>query len=70
VLDVVNAFAKTTGVEIPYEIKPRREGDVTISLANPQKAKELLGWQAEFNLEDMCRDTWRWQQQNPNGYDD
>jgi UDP-glucose 4-epimerase len=70
VLDVVNAFEKATGVAVPYEIKPRREGDVTISLANPQKAKDLLGWQAEHNLEDMCRDTWRWQQQNPNGYEE
>ena len=70
VLDVVKAFEKATGVAIPYEIAPRREGDVTIYLANPQKAKRLLGWQAQFGIEAMCRDTWNWQQKNPNGYEE
>ncbi|MBQ6818628.1 MAG: UDP-glucose 4-epimerase GalE [Clostridia bacterium] len=70
VLDVVTAFERVNQIPIPYKIVPRREGDVTIYLADPTKAKELLGWQAEHSLEDMCRDTWRWQQRNPNGYDD
>ena len=70
VLDAVTTFEKVNGVTIPYEIVPRREGDVTIYQANPRKAKELLGWQAEYTLEDMCKDTWRWQQQNPNGYEE
>ncbi len=70
VLDVVTAFEKASGVAIPYKIAPRRDGDVTISLANPQKAKDLLGWEAQYSLEDMCRHTWNWQQTNPNGYED
>ena len=70
VLDVVTAFEKATNIKIPYQVVPRREGDVTIYLADPTKAKELLGWQAQYDLETMCRDTWRWQQNNPNGYEE
>ncbi len=69
VLDIVGAFEKVTGVKIPYKIAARRDGDVAECYADPSKAKALLGWQAEKTLEDMCRDTFRWQSQNPNGYD-
>ena len=68
VLDVVNAFAKNSGKEIPYEILPRRAGDVAINYADATVAKDLLGWQASRNLDDMCADTWRWQSSNPNGF--
>ncbi|HHU03244.1 MAG TPA: UDP-glucose 4-epimerase GalE [Christensenellaceae bacterium] len=68
VLDIVNAFEKVNGVKVPYVIAPRREGDVATVYANANKAKELLGWEAKKNLEDMCRDSWRWQKQNPKGY--
>ncbi len=69
VLDIVKAFEKANGLHIPYEIAPRRPGDIATSFANPDKAQRLLGWTAEKTLEDMCRDTWRWQSANPNGYD-
>ena len=69
VLDMVNAFEKVNGVKIPYVIAPRREGDVDECFANPAKAKEVLGWTAGKTLEDMCRDSWRWQSNNPKGYD-
>ena len=70
VLDIVNAFQKVNNVPVPYVIAPRRDGDVDACYADPSKAKELLGWQAEKTLEDMCRDSWRYQQMNPNGYQD
>ena len=70
VLDIVHAFERVNGVKVPYQIVPRRPGDIAECWADPKKAKELLGWQAEKNLEDMCRDSWRWQTQNPNGYAD
>ncbi len=69
VLDMVKAFEKANNIKIPYEIAPRRAGDVAECYADPKKAREVLGWIAEKNLEDMCRDTWRWQSSNPNGYD-
>lgn len=69
VLDIVNAFQKVNGVEIPYEIKPRRPGDIAECYADPKKAYEGLGWKAEKTLEDMCRDSWHWQSSNPNGYE-
>jgi UDP-glucose 4-epimerase len=69
VLDMVKAFEKANGIKIPYVIAPRRAGDVAECYADPAKAKEVLGWVAEKSLEDMCRDTWRWQSSNPNGYD-
>lgn len=68
VLDVVNAFAKSSTKDIPYEILPRRLGDVAINYADSNIAKTLLGWQAKRNLDDMCADTWRWQSSNPNGF--
>lgn len=68
VLDMVKAFSKACGKEIPYEIKPRREGDIAMCYADPGKALKVLGWKAERGLEEMCEDSWRWQSQNPNGY--
>lgn len=68
VLDLVNTFKDVNQVEVPYEIVGRREGDVAESYASANKAKQELGWQAEYDLERMCRDSWRWQKANPNGY--
>ncbi|MGO1712130.1 MAG: GDP-mannose 4,6-dehydratase, partial [Senegalia sp. (in: firmicutes)] len=65
VLDVVNNFKKATGVDIPYELRERRAGDVATCFADPKKAKEELDWSAQKSLEDMCRDSWRWQNNNP-----
>ncbi len=70
VLQLVNAFIKITGQPVPYSIAPRRPGDIASCYASSDKAKKLLGWQAEFDIERMCADTWRWQSQNPKGYDD
>lgn len=70
VLDLVHTFAEVNNVEVPYEIAPRRSGDVATTYADPSKAKALLGWTAQRNLEDMCRDSWNWQKNNPNGYDE
>jgi len=70
VLDMIKAFEKATGISIPYEIAPRRPGDAAICYADPSRAENELGWNAERNLEDMCRDAWRWQSQNPEGYPD
>lgn len=69
VLDVVKAFEKASGKKIPYEIKPRRPGDIATCYADPSKAKAELGWEAEYGIERMCADSWRWQSNNPNGYD-
>ena len=60
---------RENGVEIPYVIAPRRPGDIAENYADPSKAKALLGWEAEKNLEDMCRDTYRFQKKNPRGYE-
>ncbi len=68
VLDMIRAFATASGREIPWQIAPRREGDVASCFADPSHAAEQLGWRAEKTLEDMCRDSWRWQSQNPQGY--
>ncbi|MBO4621580.1 MAG: UDP-glucose 4-epimerase GalE [Paludibacteraceae bacterium] len=70
VLDVVNAFIRVNGVNVPYSIKPRRAGDIATCYCDPAKAKAELGWEAKFGIEEMCRDSWRWQKQNPNGYKD
>lgn len=69
VLDIVKAFSKVNNIEIPYDIKPRRAGDIAECYADPTKAYEILGWKAEKNLEDMCRDSWNWQSHNINGYE-
>ena len=68
VLDIVKAFEKVNGIEIPYVIKPRRAGDIAECFANAEKAEKVLGWKAEKNLEDMCYDSWNWQSHNVNGY--
>ena len=70
VLELVQAFQRANGVTIPYEIAPRRPGDVAACYAGTEKAARLLHWRAEKSVEDMCRDAWRWQTQNPNGYAD
>jgi len=68
VLDVVKAYEKACGKEIPYEIKPRRAGDIAMCYCDATKAKEELGWVAERGVEEMCADSWRWQSNNPDGY--
>lgn len=70
VLDIVKAFEKASGIAIPYEIAPRRPGDVASSYAHPAKANAELGWSAERTIDEMCADTFRWQSANPNGYAD
>ena len=70
VLDLVQAFEKATGVKVPYVIKPRRSGDVAECWSDPSKAAKELGWKAQFGVEEMCADAWRWQKNNPNGYRD
>ena len=69
VLDIVHAYEKATGITINYKITDRRPGDIDECYANPTKAAEVLGWKAEYNIEDMCRDSYRWQMKNPKGYD-
>ena len=68
VLDVVNAFIKVNGVDVPYSFKPRRPGDIATCYCNPSKAKRELGWEARYGIEDMCRDSWNFQKNNPEGY--
>ncbi|MGN1164484.1 MAG: UDP-glucose 4-epimerase GalE [Candidatus Ornithospirochaeta sp.] len=70
VLDVVKAFENANGVKIPYEIKPRRAGDIATCYSDPKKAEEELGWKAKYGIEDMCRDSWAWQKKNPNGFEE
>lgn len=70
VLDVIKAFGKACGKEIPYEIKARRPGDIATCYSVAELAKKELGWEAQFGIEEMCADSWRWQSQNPNGYAD
>ena len=69
VLDIIKAFGKACKKELPYKYEQRRPGDIDACFAEPEKAKQELGFIAKRTLSDMCRDTWRWQQQNPNGYD-
>jgi len=68
VLDIIAAFEQASGVPVPYEISPRRAGDLAAFWANADKASTVLGWQAKRNLTQMMQDTWRWQSQNPSGY--
>ena len=68
VLDVVKAFEKANGLKLPYVIQPRRPGDVATCYSSPDKAKRELGWEAQYGIEEMCRDSWNWQKNNPNGY--
>ena len=68
VLDMIHAFSRAVGKEIPYVIRPRRAGDIATCYADAAKAKEELGWEAKRGIDDMCADGWRWQSMNPNGY--
>jgi UDP-glucose 4-epimerase len=68
VLELLHSFEKAVGHELPYEVVGRRPGDIASSYADPSKAKEELDWQTTKSVDDMCTDTWRWQQQNPHGY--
>ena len=68
VLDMIHAFSKACGKELPYDIKPRRAGDIAACYASSEKAEKELGWKAEYDLEKMCVDQWNWQKNNPNGY--
>jgi UDP-glucose 4-epimerase len=70
VLDIVKNFEAATGVKIPYQIKDRRAGDIATCYSDATKAKEELGWVAERGIKEMCEDSWRWQSNNPNGYND
>jgi len=68
VLDMVKAFNEANGLDLPYQIVDRRPGDIGTCYADPAKSASVLGWKAEKTLQDMCRDSWRWQSQNPNGF--
>ena len=68
VLDMVNSFVKVNGVDVPYQIVARRPGDIATCYADPTKSAEKLGWKAELGLDDMCRDAWNWQKNNPMGF--
>lgn len=70
VLDVVKAFEKTSGKTIPYTIQKRRAGDIATCYSDPKKVADELNWKAQFGIEEMCEDSWRWQSQNPAGYPD
>ncbi len=70
VLDIVNNFIEATGVDVPYSIKPRRAGDIATCYSDAAKAKEELGWEAKYGIKEMCADSWRWQKNNPNGYEE
>ncbi|MCR4895680.1 MAG: UDP-glucose 4-epimerase GalE [Lachnospiraceae bacterium] len=70
VLDIVKNFEEATGVKIPYTIKPRRPGDIAECYADASLAKAELGWEAQYGIREMCEDSWRWQKNNPNGFED
>lgn len=70
VLDIVNAFVRVNDVPVPYSIKPRRPGDIATCYSDPAKAERELGWKAQYGIDEMCRDSWNWQKNNPNGYED
>ena len=70
VLEIVAAFEKASGIKIPYEFAPRRPGDLDSVYSDPSKAERVLGWKAERGIDEMCADSYRWQHQNPNGYED
>ena len=70
VLDIIKNFEEATGVKIPYSIKPRRAGDIATCYSDASKAKRELGWEAQYDIKEMCEDSWRWQSMNPNGYAD
>ena len=68
VFDMIKAFSRVCGKDIPYVVKPRRPGDIAVCYADVTLAREELGWSAKRGLDEMCEDAWRWQQNNPNGY--
>ena len=70
VLDIVKNFEEANEIKIPYVIKPRRAGDIATCYSDATKAKKELGWEAKYGIKEMCADSWRWQKNNPNGYDD
>ncbi|MDD6147671.1 MAG: UDP-glucose 4-epimerase GalE [Lachnospiraceae bacterium] len=70
VLDIVKNFEKANGIKIPYVIGPRRAGDISTCYSNAEKAERELGWKAQYGILEMCRDSWNWQKNNPNGYED
>ena len=70
VLDVIRAFSKACGKELPYVIRERREGDIAANWCDATKAEREMGWKAQYDLADMCRDSWNWQSRNPNGFAD
>ncbi len=70
VLDIVKTFEEVNGIKVPYVIKGRRAGDIATCYCDPTKAKEELGWTAKYGIREMCEDSWRWQKNNPNGYDE
>jgi UDP-glucose 4-epimerase len=65
---MVKAFTVASGVQIPYEVVPRRSGDIAACYADPSYAKESIDWETVYGIDEMCADTWRWQSANPNGY--
>ena len=69
VLEVVEAFKRASGRDVPYKLVGRRPGDAATSLANPKKANDELDWKTKYGIEEMCKDTWNWASQNPRGYD-
>lgn len=70
VLDIVKNFEAATGMKVPYAIKPRRAGDIATCYSDAAKAEKELGWKAQFGIKEMCADSWNWQKNNPNGYDE
>jgi UDP-glucose 4-epimerase len=68
VFEMVEAYKKASGKDIPYHIAPRRDGDLPAYWAEPKKANELLGWSANYTVNDICKDSWHWQSKNPQGY--
>ncbi|WP_154054230.1 UDP-glucose 4-epimerase GalE [Olsenella uli] len=69
VLEVIRAFSKACSKELPYVIKPRRGGDIAANWCDASKAERLMGWKAQYDIDDMCRDSWNWQSHNPNGFE-
>ncbi len=70
VLEVVAAFSKACGKELPYVIRERRAGDIAANWCDASKAERMMGWKAQYDIADMCRDSWNWQSHNPNGFAD
>nr|MCR5128339.1 GDP-mannose 4,6-dehydratase [Lachnospiraceae bacterium] len=70
VLEIVKNFEEASGVKIPYEIQARRPGDIAENYADASKAEREMGWKAEKGIREMCEDSWRWQKNNPNGFED